>query len=510
MELRTGSCNHHINQQNRQDKIMYAIIMAGGSGTRFWPLSREKMPKQLLKIGGEDTLIRQTVARMMPLVPVDNIFIVTNASLADSIGHQLKTRFERTWDNNLILEPEAKNTAPALGLAALHLERMDPESVMVVLAADHFIKKSADFLDLIRKAGEAARLGYLVTLGIKPDRPETGYGYIRSGLPCGDNGLQGVCRVQSFVEKPDLETAKRYVQSGDYFWNSGIFIWKTSVFLAEIEKHHSSLHQGLCEIRRHIGTDREADAIRQVFSRLESISVDYAVMENTDRAAVIPADIGWSDVGSWTALDDVSQRNESGNVVTGNVIDIGSRDSIIYAEKRLVATIGLRDTVVVDTPDATLVCSKERAQDVKKVVDELKKRKGEEHLIHRTVHRPWGSYTVLEENERYKIKRIEVHPGAKLSSQSHQHRSEHWVVVSGTARVTNGDREYDVHPNESTYIPISTKHRLENRGKIPLQIIEVQNGEYLGEDDIVRFDDDYNRHQATARKPLPAVSKGQK
>ena len=487
---------------------MYAIIMAGGSGTRFWPLSREKMPKQLLKIGGEDTLIRQTVSRMLPLVPVANMFIVTNASLADSIGYQLKSRFDRNWDENMILEPEAKNTAPALGLAALHLERMDQESVMVVLAADHFIKKTDEFLALIQKAGDAAQRGYLVTLGIKPDRPETGYGYIRSDKPCGDPGLDGVRRVQSFVEKPDLETAKRYVQSGDYFWNSGIFVWKTSIFLAEIEKHHPQLHQGLCEIRKQIGTEREAETVRAVFGRLEPISVDYAVMEKTDRAAVIPADIGWSDVGSWTALDDVSERNASGNVVTGNVIDIGSRDSIIYAEKRLVATIGLRDTVVVDTPDATLVCSKERAQDVKKIVDELKKRKAEEHLIHRTVHRPWGSYTVLEEGERYKIKRIEINPGAKLSYQSHHHRSEHWVVVAGTAHVTNGDREYDVHPNESTYIPILTKHRLENRGKIPLQIIEVQNGEYLGEDDIVRFDDDYNRHQANARKPLPEVPKG--
>jgi mannose-1-phosphate guanylyltransferase/mannose-6-phosphate isomerase len=231
-------------------------------------------------------------------------------------------------------------------------------------------------------------------------------------------------------------------------------------------------------------------------------------MEKTDRAAMIPADIGWSDVGSWTALDEVSERDASGNVVIGNVIDLGSTDSIVFAEKRLVATIGLNNMVVVDTPDATLVCSKDRAQDVKKVVDELKKRKAEEHLIHRTVRRPWGSYTVLEEGERYKIKRLEVIPGAKLSKQLHRHRSEHWVVVSGTARVTNGDREYDVHPNESTYIPISTNHRLENRGKIPLQIIEVQNGEYLGEDDIVRLDDDYNRHESAKRKPLPPLTKG--
>ncbi len=486
---------------------MYAVIMAGGSGTRFWPLSRETMPKQLLKIGGEDTLIRQTVSRVLPLVKFEDMFIVTNRSLADSIGHQLSSKFERSWDNNFILEPEAKNTAPALALAALHLERIDPESVMVALAADHFIKKADDFLNLLRKAGEAADHGYLVTLGIKPNRPETGYGYIKAGTKCQEAGIEGLCRVEAFVEKPNIETAREYLKNGNYYWNSGIFVWKVKTLLQEIEKHHPALHRGLAEIRKSIGAENESEVIKAVFKKLESVSIDYAVMEKTDRAAVIPADIGWSDVGSWTALDEVSDRDAAGNVITGNVIDIGSRDSIIYAEKRLVATIGLKDTVVVDTPDATLVCSKERAQDVKKIVDELKKRKAEEHLVHRTAYRPWGSYTILEEGERYKIKRLVINSGAKLSHQLHHHRSEHWVVVAGTARVTNGDREYDVHPNESTYIPMSTKHRLENRGKIPLQIIEVQNGEYLEEDDIVRFDDDYNRHERKKRNPLPSVTK---
>jgi mannose-1-phosphate guanylyltransferase/mannose-6-phosphate isomerase len=484
---------------------MYAVIMAGGSGTRFWPLSREKMPKQLLKIGGEDTLIRQTVGRILPLVRREDIFIVANQSLAESIGRQLSAKFDRSWDGNFILEPEAKNTAPALGLAALHLERLDPESIMVVLAADHFIRNGDAFLDLVRTAGEAARHDYLVTLGIRPDRPETGYGYIKSGEPCREAGVEGVCKVEAFVEKPDLETAKEYMKNGRYYWNSGIFIWKTRTLLAEIEKYQPALHRGLSEIRKSIGTGREADAVNEVFKKIDPISIDYAVMEKTDRAAVIPADIGWSDVGSWTALDDVSGRDASGNIISGNVIDIGSRDSIIYAEKRLVATIGLKDAVVVDTPDATLVCSKEKAQDVKKVVEELKKRNAEEHLTHRTVYRPWGSYTILENGDRYKIKRLEIIPGAKLSHQLHYHRSEHWVVVAGTARVSNGDREYDVHPNESTYIPMSTKHRLENRGRVPLQIIEVQNGEYLEEDDIVRFDDDYNRHEKSKRNPLPEV-----
>jgi mannose-1-phosphate guanylyltransferase/mannose-6-phosphate isomerase len=483
---------------------MYAVIMAGGSGTRFWPVSRETMPKQLLKIGGDETLILQTINRVLPLVRIDDVFIVANRALAETIGYQLSAKFDRQWAGNFILEPEAKNTAPALGLAALHLERLDPDSIMVVLAADHSIRKTEAFLDLLRTAVEAAHQNYLVTLGIKPDRPETGYGYIKAGEKITDGEI---CRVEAFVEKPNLETAKEYLKHGGYYWNSGIFVWKTRTFLAEIEKNQPALYQGLIEIRKSIGTDKEADVIKEVFKKLDSVSIDYAVMEKTDRAAVIPADIGWSDVGSWAALDEVSEKDKSGNVIIGNVIDIDSHDSIIYAEKRLVATIGLKDVVVVDTPDATLVCSKDRAQDVKKVVEELKKRKAEEHLTHRTVHRPWGSYTVLEGGDRYKIKRIEVKPGAKLSHQLHHHRSEHWVVVAGTARVTNGDREYDVHPNESTYIPMSTKHRLENLGKVPLQIIEVQNGEYLEEDDIVRFDDDYNRHENGKRSPLPEIRK---
>lgn len=486
---------------------IHPVIMAGGSGTRFWPLSRESMPKQLLKIGGEDTLIRQTVNRVLPLIRFEDIFIVTNRSLADTIGHQLSSKYSRPWDGNFILEPQARNTAPALGLAALHVQRLDPDGVMVVLSADHAIKKETEFLSLLREAAEAARHDYLVTLGIKPNRPETGYGYIKAGNATAGGGQGAVCSVEAFVEKPDLAKAKEYLKDGRYYWNSGIFIWKAVALLQEIEKYRPSLHRGLQEIRNAIGTDRENDVISDVFKKLEPISIDYAVMEKTGRAAVIPADIGWSDVGSWTALDDVSEHDASGNVIAGNVIDIGSRDSIIYAEKRLVATIGLKDAVVVDTPDATLVCSKDKAQDVKKVVDELKKRKAEEHLTHRTVHRPWGSYTILEEGDRYKIKRIVINPGAKLSHQLHYHRSEHWVVVAGTARVTNGDREYDVHPNESTYIPMSTKHRLENRGKIPLQIIEVQNGEYLAEDDIVRFDDDYNRHERHTRNSLPPVIK---
>ena len=491
----------------KENSIMYAVIMAGGSGTRFWPLSREKMPKQLLKIGSNDTLIQLTVDRVLPLMKREHIFIVTNQGLAVDIGTQLTSKFGGDWDRNFILEPEAKNTAPALGLSALHLSRFDPDGIMVVLSADHAIRNVKAFRECLAVASKAAQQDYLVTLGIKPSRPETGYGYIKAGGPCGETGLDGISLVERFVEKPDLKTAQGYLQSGQYFWNSGMFVWKVRTFLKEIERHMPALHQGLEEVRESIGSGTEADTVRSLFSRLPPVSIDYGVMEKTDRAVVVPADIGWSDVGSWTALEEVTEKDASGNIISGNVINIDSVDSVIYAEKRLVATMGLKDTIVVDTPDATLVCSRDRAQDVKKVVEELKKRNAEEHLIHRTVHRPWGNYTILEEGDRYKIKRIVVNPGAKLSHQLHHHRSEHWVVVSGMARVSNGDKEYDVHTNESTYIPLSTKHRLENPGRVPLQIIEVQNGEYLEEDDIVRFDDDYKRHENSKRPPLPELPK---
>ncbi len=392
---------------------MYAVIMAGGSGTRFWPLSREKTPKQLLKIGGIDTLIQETVGRVLSLIPKENIFVVTNHGLADDIDRQLSARFDGSWSANMIIEPEARNTAPALGLAALHLNRIDPDAIMVVLSADHSIRKTDEFLSMIKTAGAAAQMDYLVTLGIKPNRPETGFGYIKAGKQCEGQTIAGVRTVEAFVEKPNLETAKEYLKQGSYYWNSGMFVWKTSTFLDEIKKLQPVLYQGLMEIQESIGSEKESTVVARVFKKLQSISIDYAIMEKTGRAAVIPADIEWSDVGSWSALDEVSDKDASGNIISGNVIDFGSRDSIVYAEKRLVATIGLKDTIVVDTPDATLVCSKDKAQEVKKIVEELKKRKSEEHLIHRTVHRPWGNYTVLEEGDRYKIKRIAINPGRK-------------------------------------------------------------------------------------------------
>lgn len=482
---------------------MYAVILAGGSGTRFWPLSREATPKQLLRVFGDSTMIQQTMARLDGAVPVENVYIVTGQKYSFDIKHQLmeicgSDRFR------MLIEPEGRNTAPAIGLAAVYIRKQSPDAVMAVMPSDHVILNSDAFRTVLRQAEKVAKKGYLTTIGIIPNRPETGYGYIKRGreIPgrpqAGRGGKKSgpemrAYAVERFVEKPDVSTAKKYLRSGDYFWNSGIFTWQVAAILAEIKKQLPDLYGGLMEIEKAIGKKKEKEVLNAVFRTFRPLSVDYGIMEKASKVAVVPADMGWSDVGSWRALEEIAEKDKAGNITTGNVIDVDSCDSIMYAGKRLVATVGLINTVVVDTPDATLICNKEKVQDVRKVVDELKKRGAGELLEHTTVKRPWGSYTVLEVGDRYKIKRIVVRPGARLSLQLHHHRSEHWVVVSGTARVTVGDKTYNVHPNESTFVPISTTHRLENPGKVPLQMIEVQNGDYIEEDDIVRVDDAYGR-----------------
>ncbi|MBI5893484.1 MAG: mannose-1-phosphate guanylyltransferase/mannose-6-phosphate isomerase [Deltaproteobacteria bacterium] len=483
-----------------KNKNIYAVIMAGGAGTRFWPLSRESSPKQMLKISGEDTMIRQTIKRLHGYVPNENISIVTSENLAFDLKIHLEGFRKGGKGFTIIAESCGRNTAAAIGLAGVYLKRVNPNSIMIVLPSDHSIDNEKAFIKTLEKAAECAEDGYLVTLGIKPSRPETGYGYIKVkrpklclGAPKSKVKSYGYLKVERFTEKPDARTARKYFDSGNYLWNSGIFVWKASSIISEIKKYMPALYKGFLKIENAIGTEREKKTIGDVYSKLESISIDYGVLEKSNNVMVVPADIGWSDVGSWAALDEVLSKDVNGNIIRGNVVDIGSKDSIVFGSGRLIATIGLKDTVVVDTPDATLVCPKDKAQDVKKIVDELKKHGRDEHIIHRTVERPWGSYTVLEEGERYKIKRLFIKPGGRLSLQLHRYRSEHWVVVSGIAHVTRDREVYDVHPNESTYIPISTRHRLENLGKVPLQIIEVQNGEYLGEDDIERIDDQYGR-----------------
>ncbi len=475
---------------------LYSVIIAGGSGTRFWPLSRQETPKQLLSIYGKKTLIQSTALRLSSLIPPERTHIVTSSGQAESIRLQLVNMPDGPFDSKFIIEPEAKNTAPAIGLAAVYVKHIDPAAVMVVLPSDHIIRDKNKFLNAVLLGAAAADDGYLVTIGIRPDRPETGYGYIRRGRSV----RKGIYAVKEFREKPDREKAERYLKTGRYYWNSGIFIWRADSILRAIEKHMPDLHKRLVRIEKSIGTGRSKTVAKSVFARLKPESIDYGVLEpasqrgeRADKVAVVPSDMKWSDVGSWHALDNVLPADSNNNIRKGNLISIDNKNSILYCGDRLVSAIGLNDIIVVDTADATLICPKSRAQDVRKVVDILKKKRAKEGITHTTVHRPWGSYTVLETGAGFKIKKIKVKPGAKLSHQMHRRRSEHWVVVSGTANVTNGGDVYKVRTNESTYIPRLTKHRLENTGRTPLQIIEVQSGNYLEEDDIVRFDDIYHR-----------------
>ena len=476
---------------------LYAVILAGGSGTRFWPLSRHLYPKQLLRILGPDTLIQQTMRRILGSVPADHVIISTNPAQADSIKVQL-TEWKDALQENYLLEPEARNTAPAIALAAAKLIQRDPEAIMLVLPADHVIKEDARFHKAVQLGAQLAADGHLVTFGIKPIRPETGYGYIQPNrrVRLGTSGKLVGHPVARFVEKPDAATAVRYLKAGNFFWNSGIFLWKASVILEEIAAHQPALAKGIKKIAPSLSAPRP-DAWASLYRELGSVSIDQGVMERSARAAMVPVDFTWSDVGNWSSLEEVAPQDKAGNVVAGNVVDLDSRNSILYADRRVVATIGLSDMVVVDTPDATLICPKSRSQDVKKVVEVLKKQGAPEHLEHRTVFRPWGAYTVLEEGPGYKVKRVTVNPGGRLSLQMHHQRSEHWVVIAGTARVTRGEEVFDLMVSQSTAIPKETRHRLENQGTEVLHIIEVQNGPYLGEDDIVRFQDDYGRTPAT-------------
>ncbi len=474
---------------------LYPVILAGGSGARFWPLSRHLFPKQLLRIGGEHTLIQQTMQRVLGCAPAANVLISTNVAQADLIRAQL-TEWKDDIKNGFVLEPEGRNTAPAIALAALEVLKRDPDALMLVVPADHVVTGQPDFEAAVGFASQLAMDGYLVTFGIKPIRPEKGYGYIKPNgkVLLGKQGKLRGYRVQKFVEKPNAAKAVQYFKAGHYFWNSGMFVWRAATILEEIRLHQAGLAKAIDQI----GELRNAGATKQmiddVYCRITSVSIDNGVMEKSMKAAVVPVTFKWSDVGSWGSLDEVAVKNKAGNVITGRVVDIESTRSIVYANRRVVATIGLHDMVVVDTPDATLVCPKSRAQDVKKIVDILKQKQLPEQLEHLTVQRPWGSYTVLEEGPGFKVKRVTVNPGGRLSLQLHHKRSEHWVVIAGTARVTRGDDVFDLQIGQSTAIPVETKHRLENPGQDTVHIIEVQNGPYLGEDDIVRFKDDYGRN----------------
>jgi len=478
--------------------MLHAVILAGGGGTRLWPLSRMQYPKQFLPLLGEYTLLQQTILRLAGTVPPQQLWIVTGNEQIHLVQLQLSALPGLSEGTAQVLtEPVGRNTAAAIGLAAVHLQRRDPEAIMAVLPADHWIERPGAFLALLQGARELAEREKLVTFGIVPDHAATGYGYIQRGKPFfaspqrrSGSEVYGVAR---FVEKPDLPTAQSYVASGNYYWNAGIFLWRASTILEEIATYLPTLYAGLTEIADSLDTHTAKETLAAVYQRLESVSIDYGVLEKSARLLVVPADIGWSDLGEWTAIHRLSPRDEQGNTVGAQVLDRGSQNSFIHSSRRKIVTIGLKDLVVVDTEDALLVCSQERIQEVKTVVQQLQTEGAEVANSPHTVQRPWGTYTVLEEGGGFKVKRIVIRPGASLSLQLHHHRSEHWVVVRGVARVINGKQDFLLSANQSTYIPLGTKHRLGNPGTEPLEIIEVQTGSYLGEDDIVRFADLYNR-----------------
>ncbi|MCD6061490.1 MAG: mannose-phosphate guanylyltransferase/mannose-6-phosphate isomerase [Moraxellaceae bacterium] len=464
------------------------VIMAGGSGTRLWPLSRELHPKQFLTLPGEkQSMLQMTVARLAGLTK-ELPLVISNEEHRFIVAEQLR-QMEKLR-RNILLEPVGRNTAPAIALAALQATRDGADPLLLVLAADHVIRDTAAFHAAVRRALPLAEQGRLVTFGIIPTAPETGYGYIRRGRLLDE----GVFEVAGFVEKPDLKTAEGYLASGEYDWNSGMFLFRASAFLHELQTFRPDILDA-CKAALD-APQSDLDFVRvdaAAFTACPSDSIDYAVMEKTTQAAVVPLAAGWSDVGAFSALWEVSSKDDNGNALQGDVIAHDTHNCLVEAESSLVATVGLRDTVVIQTKDAVLVAPRDRVQDVKKIVEQLKAQGRSEYRLHRQVYRPWGHYDSVDNGGRYQVKRITVNPGAKLSTQMHHHRAEHWVVVKGTARVTlNGVEKY-LTENESVYLPVGAVHALENPGKIPLELIEVQVGAYLGEDDIVRLEDRYGR-----------------
>lgn len=483
-----------------QTGALKAVVLAGGSGQRFWPLSRELNPKQLLSMFGTESLICQAIRRILPFTGGgDSVMVVTNERLFDELRNHLTAQPDREMRAvRYVLEPTARNTAPAIALAAAVLMTDDPDAVMIVLPSDHLLEDGAVWADCIRAARAVADDGYLVTIGIKPSRPETGYGYIRASEPLSAYAVGSAMPfvVAEFVEKPDAARAEQFVSGGQHFWNAGIFVMKASRVLEELDAAGGN-EARIADVARDIAAmpepERSGEAARAAFETIVPVSVDVAIMERSDRVAVIPAPLRWSDVGSLLALEDVAEPDVNGNVRVGRGVDIDSHDTIVYATDRLVATIGVEDLVVVDTSDATLVLPKSRVQDVRLVVEALKALGAPEVSQPKVSLRPWGSWTSLLHGDSYHIKLIEVKPGSRLSLQKHHHRSEHWIVVTGTANVTRDGEQIEVHSNESIFLPVGCIHRLENCGKVPLEFIEVQVGEYLGEDDIVRLEDDWAR-----------------
>lgn len=466
--------------------MILPIIIAGGSGTRLWPLSRQLHPKQFLPLMGDKSLLQDTLSRFTG-EEYNEPWLICNEAQRFIAAEQLR---EMQINGQIFLEPEGRNTAPAIAIAALHAIHEYEDAVLLVLPADHVIEDTDAFQQALKQAIPLAEKGSLVTFGVKPLHPETGYGYIHKGEALTSQGF----KIREFVEKPDLEKARLYVNSGDYLWNSGMFMFKASRYIDEL-KQHEPLMVSFCAEALSKAV-RDSDFVRlhsESFKACPSNSIDYALMEKTSDVAVVELDAGWNDLGSWSALWELHSHDEKGNAVQGDVMLEQVQNSLVHAEHRLVAAVGVDNLIIVETKDAVLVAAKDQVQRVKTVVDKLKQDERHEHLLHREVYRPWGRFDSIDSGYRYQVKRITVKPGASLSMQMHFHRAEHWVVVSGTARVTCGERTFLVAENQSTYIPVGEVHALENPGKVPLELIEVQSGDYLGEDDIVRFKDIYGR-----------------
>ncbi|HGY1165649.1 TPA: mannose-1-phosphate guanylyltransferase/mannose-6-phosphate isomerase [Citrobacter braakii] len=460
------------------------VIMAGGTGSRLWPLSREHHPKQFLSIEGKLSMLQNTIMRLAPL-SVEAPVVICNDKHRFLVAEQLRAIDKLA--NNIILEPVGRNTAPAIALAAFcSLQNSDGEDpLLLVLAADHVIRDEEAFIQAIKQAEPLAEQGKLVTFGIVPTQAETGYGYILRGEAIGDDAFT----VAEFVEKPDFDTACHYLASGKYYWNSGMFLFRVSSYLNELKKLSPDIYSACEKAVGHINPDLDFIRInKEAFSLCPSDSIDYAVMEHTHHAVVVPMSAGWSDVGSWSSLWDISEKDQQRNVLHGDVFTHNSKDNYIYSENSFISTVGVSNLVIIQTADALLVSSKDSVQDVKKIVDYLKNNNRTEYKQHLEVFRPWGKYNVIDSGDNYLVKRISVKPGEKFVAQMHQHRAEHWIVVSGTARVTKGEQTFIVSENESTFIPLNTIHALENPGVVPLELIEIQSGTYLGEDDIIRLE----------------------
>lgn len=474
---------------------MIPVILSGGSGTRLWPLSRSNYPKQFLPITEEKTLFQLTLERITKLNhAIDNFqspIIVTNENHRFIVAEQLR---QQKMNAKILLEPLARNTAPAIAAAAELALSYGDDPVLLILAADHVIQQQEAFNDAIQAGLDAAESGLLVTFGIVPTSPEIGYGYIKASDSIAKDNTKKAYTVEQFVEKPDALTAQQYLDQGSYLWNSGMFMFKASVYLQELQKFNSAIAIQAKESFKLSKNDLDFVRLDQEsFKKSPDDSIDYAVMEKSDRVVVVPLQANWSDVGAWKSVWEVSSKDQNGNVCRGDTIAVNTNNSLIHAESRLVSVLGLEDVVVIETPDAVLVANKNKVQDIKKIVEKLKSSQRTEVDTHRKVYRPWGCYDSIDNGKRHQVKCITVNPGQKLSLQMHHHRAEHWIVVSGTARIHKGKETFLLTENESVYIPLGETHALENPGKVPLELIEVQSGSYLGEDDIVRFEDLYGR-----------------